>query len=36
MQKRVPGFTLPEGFVGLYDETAGILYPEKCIEAHIK
>ncbi|EGR30911.1 sarcosine oxidase, putative [Ichthyophthirius multifiliis] len=29
LQQKVPGFTLPKGFVGLFDETAGILYPEK-------
>lgn len=32
---RVPGWECPKGFTVIFDESAGLLYPEKCIEQHI-
>jgi len=32
--ERFPGLTLPEGYVAVYQRDAGILAPERCIEAH--
>lgn len=36
LKKRVPGWTLPEGYMAVYDESAGLVYSERCIEAHIQ
>lgn len=35
IQERVSGWTLPEGFIALFDESAGLLYPERCIQQHV-
>ncbi|EAS04725.1 FAD-dependent oxidoreductase (macronuclear) [Tetrahymena thermophila SB210] len=35
IKERVPAWNIPEGFIALYDETAGLVYPERIINAHI-
>jgi len=35
IMEKFPAFRVPEKMVGIYDPTAGILFPEKCIEAFI-
>lgn len=35
IKSRVPGWNLPEGFVALFDESAGFLHPERCIAQHV-
>lgn len=35
IMERFPAFKVPDNMVGIYDPTAGILFPEKCIEAFI-
>ena len=35
IMERFPAYHVPENFVGIYDPTAGILFPEKCVESFI-
>jgi len=32
---RFPGFRVPEGSMALHEPRAGLLFPEKCVEAHL-
>lgn len=32
---RFPGFRVPEGAMALHEPRAGLLFPEKCVEAHL-
>lgn len=34
VQRRFPGFRLPGDSVGVYEPTAGILFVERCVQAH--
>ncbi len=34
--ERYPQFRLPSDFVGMWEENAGLLVPEKCVEAHVR
>ena len=35
IMKRFPAFKLPEGMIGVYDYSTGVLFPERCVEAFI-
>ncbi len=35
LRQRMPAFHVPEEMVGVWEPRAGILFPEKCIEAHL-
>jgi len=35
-RKRYPQFRLPDDFVVYFDPVAGFLYPEKCVQTHVK
>ncbi len=35
VQARYPGFRVPEGSQALHEPRAGLLFPEKCVEAHL-
>jgi sarcosine oxidase len=36
IKSRYPAFTLPADMVGLYEQRAGLLYPEKCISSYLE
>ncbi len=36
VEARFPGFQVPEGFVGVYEEQGGVLAVEACIRAHVQ
>lgn len=35
IMEKFPAFKIPDHMVGIYDNTAGILFPEKCIDAFV-
>lgn len=34
LERKWPGLTVPDGFIGCYEPSAGVLKPESCIEAY--
>lgn len=35
VERRFPAFRVPDGAAGLFEPTAGVLFPERCIGAHL-
>ena len=35
IEKRWPGFAVPEAMAGVYERRAGLLYVERCVQAHL-
>jgi sarcosine oxidase len=35
VHRRFPGFHVPEGSMALHEPRAGLLFPERCVEAHL-
>ena len=36
VRRRFPAFDVPDGEVGVWEPRAGILFPERCVEAQLQ